>query len=182
MKTTRRWWRRQDCCSSSQCPSPTWPRGVVLAPVRVDTVDPAFDVVLAHAAIAVIAQQEALAGIGHEEPARVKLRRPARVREATPAPLTWRVGWTMLACAPGEGDLGDEIVNATKVTAPRDHDFVFFTLATVPARPRAAGSFRRSRNGGFHGGVGTQAHGATPIAQCGEVVVSKRPHVFATVH
>jgi hypothetical protein len=34
----------------------------------------------------------------------------------------------MLACAPGEGDLGDEIVNATKVTAPQDHDFVFFTL------------------------------------------------------
>jgi len=99
----------------------------VLAPVRVDTVDPAFDVVLAHAAIAVIAQQEALAGIDHEEPARVKLRRPARVREATPAPLTWRVGWTMLACAPSEGDLGDEIVNATKVTAPQDHDFVFFT-------------------------------------------------------
>jgi hypothetical protein len=67
---------------------PKWPRGVVLTPVRVDTVDPAFDVVLADAAIAVVAQQEALAGIDHEEPARAKLRRPARVREATPALLT----------------------------------------------------------------------------------------------
>jgi hypothetical protein len=54
---------------------------------------------------------------------------------------------------------------------------------TAPAPPSVAGSFRRSLNGGFHGGgVGTQPHGATPIAQCDEVVVSKMPHVFAPVY
>ena len=35
------------------------------------------------------------------------------------------------------------------------------------------------RDGGFHrGGVGTQAHGATPIAQRGKVVATKMPHAL----
>ena len=47
-------------------------------------------------------------------------------------------------------------------------------------QPKFNGSFRRSRNGNFHGGgVGTEAHSAAPIAQCGEVVASQMPHVFA---
>jgi hypothetical protein len=50
---------------------------------------------------------------------------------------------------------------------------------TYPPRgnsPKFNGSFRGSRNGNFRGG---EAHGATPIAHCGEVVASQMPHVFA---
>jgi hypothetical protein len=47
-------------------------------------------------------------------------------------------------------------------------------------RPKFSGA---ARNGNFHGGGGgTGAHGATPIAQCGEVVASQMPHVFAAVY
>jgi hypothetical protein len=49
--------------------------------------------------------------------------------------------------------------------------------------PKFNGSFWRSRNGNFHGGGGgTEAHGATPIAQCGEVVASQMPYVFAAAY
>src|SRR5882724_11760307 len=55
--------------------------------------------------------------------------------------------------------------------------------ALEPAPPRGRGSSRRSRNCSFHdGGVRPQAHGATPIAQRGEVVASKMPHVLAAFY
>jgi hypothetical protein len=57
----------------------------MLAPVSVDAIAPALDVVLAHAAVVVIAQQEALAGVDHDVPSLVELRRLARVRETPPA-------------------------------------------------------------------------------------------------
>ena len=51
------------------------------------------------------------------------------------------------------------------------------------APPCGAGSSQRNRNRSFHSGsVGTEAHGATPIAQRGEVVASKMPHLFAAVY
>src|SRR5215510_788121 len=51
-----------------------------------------------------------------------------------------------------------------------------------PPYPCGAGSSQRNRNRSFHSGsVGTEAHGATPIAQRGEVVASKMPHLLAAV-
>lgn len=44
-------------------------------------------------------------------------------------------------------------------------------------------SFRRGRNSSIHSrGIGTQAHGATPITQGDEIVVCKMPYVFPTVY
>ena len=58
--------------------------------------------------------------------------------------------------------------------------FAFLHRAALPC---GAGSSQRNRNGSFHSGsVGTEAHGATPIAQRGEVVASKMPHLFAAVY
>jgi hypothetical protein len=58
--------------------------------------------------------------------------------------------------------------------------FAFLHRAALPC---GAGSSQRNRNGSFHSGsVGTEAHGATPIAQHGEVVASKMPHLFAAVY
>src|SRR6266850_6009118 len=55
--------------------------------------------------------------------------------------------------------------------------------ALEPAPPRSRRSSQRSRNGSFHDrGVRPQAHGATPIAQRGEVVASKMPHVLAAFY
>src|SRR5437870_4375043 len=60
------------------------PRRVVLAPVIVDAIDAALDVVLAHAAAVVITQHDAIAEIEHDVPAFVELRRLARMRESLP--------------------------------------------------------------------------------------------------
>jgi len=51
------------------------------------------------------------------------------------------------------------------------------------APPCGAASSPRNRNRSFHSGsVGTEAPGATPIAQRGEVVGSKMPHLFAAFY
>jgi hypothetical protein len=57
----------------------------VLAPISVDAIDSALDVVLADAAVVVIVQQEALAGVDHDVPLLIELRRLARVRETASA-------------------------------------------------------------------------------------------------
>jgi len=56
----------------------------VLSPVIVDAIDPAFDVVLAYAALIVIAQQQAPTGIDHEAASRVELLRLAGMHESPP--------------------------------------------------------------------------------------------------
>ena len=119
--------------SSSNLPSAPasacahWPSRVVLASVSVDAIEPALDVVLAHAAVVVIAQQDALAGVDHDIPSLVELRRPAQVRESPPTQRTRQSSETALSRALGEGDLGYGIVGAAQVGfAPQDHAFFAF--------------------------------------------------------
>ena len=64
-----------------------------------------------------------------------------------------------------------------------DRVYGLLTHPTAPALPWGPGSLRRSPHGSFHSNsVGTEAHGATPIAQCDEVVVSEMPHAFAIAY
>jgi hypothetical protein len=56
----------------------------VLTPIVVDAIDPALDVVPAYAALIVIAQQQAPAGIDHEAASRVELLRLAGMHESPP--------------------------------------------------------------------------------------------------
>ncbi len=60
------------------------PSRVVLASIIVNAIDPALDIVLAHAAVLVTAHPDAHAGFDHQVPARVDLCRPARVCEHRP--------------------------------------------------------------------------------------------------
>ena len=113
--------RRASACAAH------WPSRVVLASVSVDAIEPALDVVLAHAAVVVIAQQDALAGVDHDIPSLVELRRPAQVRESPPTQRTRQSSETALSRALGEGDLGYGIVGAAQVgVAPQDHAFFAF--------------------------------------------------------
>jgi hypothetical protein len=67
----------------------------------------------------VITQQEAGAGIDYDVPSLVQLRRPARVREPAPA----GIGYAALPRAPGESDLGVEVVHSRDIVAPLNHAF-----------------------------------------------------------
>jgi hypothetical protein len=92
------------------------PRRVVLTPVVVDAIDNALDVVLAHATIVVAARPKTRAGVDHQVPERVVLRRSAWVCELTPA----QRGET-LPRAPGEREVGDEVVDSSEIIAPLNH-------------------------------------------------------------
>ena len=92
------------------------PRRVVLTSVIVDAIDNALDVVLAHAALIVTARQEARTGFDHQVAERIELCRSARMREMSPA----QRGWT-LPRAPGERELGGEVVDSSEIIAPLNH-------------------------------------------------------------
>ena len=100
----------------------------MLAPVKVNPIDHAFNAVLAQAVVVMANWPNALAG-----------RLAARVREPPTAQLAGQVS---LPRAPGERDLGDRVVDAAQVV---DHFFFTFAVTADDTTPRLTSRRRPGR-------------------------------------
>src|SRR5262245_56285240 len=100
----------------------------MLAPVKVNPIDHAFNAVLAQAVVVMANWPNALAG-----------RLAARVREP---PTAQPAGQVSLPRAPGERDLGDRVVDAAQVVA---HFFFTFNVTANAATPRWTSRLEPSR-------------------------------------
>jgi hypothetical protein len=105
----------------------------VLTSVIVDAIDNALDVVLAHAALVVTARQEARTSFDHQVAERIELCRSARMREMSPA----QRGWT-LPRAPGERELGDEVVDSNQVIALLNHALTITSHSSIRSHDASA--------------------------------------------
>jgi len=120
----------------------------VLAPIIVDAINEALDIVLAHAAAVMAARSKAHADLGHGVSERAEQRRLARMAE--PPPTQNAGGYLTKSCAPGEGKLGGQIVDSGQIVAPLQHAEADHITDDLEAGSRPSRVRLVSRNGRDH--------------------------------